>query len=349
MKRSVSVLVLLLALCGPLMVWGHGYLKSPTARSGVRDTKYTPYNDAVKLATCGNDPDAKPIVATYTEGQEITVTWEITIPHTSAPGVRIALKKQNSDSFDAGTILVSGLEASTPANTRGDYSATVKLPAGVTCESCVLQWVWQSQSDGGFYIGCADVTIKAGDGPTPVPTSFEDYGDNHVFAANAASAVYFGAVSPADFTGATYLSVNPTGRTEVSVSKHTNSSAPVFNANAVDQPTQVYLNVQHDVALPAASVLRYYYTRADLTEAGVATSEVTSLRVAYLDESKNTPEWKVMSSGSFVNTDAGYVEQSPINGEASWYTLVAHNSAMSHAINTLLIVAMMALVSVFML
>ena len=44
---------------------------------------------------------------------------------------------------------------------NGDLvSHTVTLP-DKECDYCTLQWVWAAEQDGGSYIGCADIAIKA--------------------------------------------------------------------------------------------------------------------------------------------------------------------------------------------
>ena len=43
--------------------------------------------------------------------------------------------------------------------TNGIVSTIVTLPAGKICNYCTLQWVWAARQDGGFYMGCADISI----------------------------------------------------------------------------------------------------------------------------------------------------------------------------------------------
>ena len=113
----------------------------------------------------------------FTPGQEILVQWTMTIPHEQDfenTGVRIAVHYAPGDSFQQ-NILAGGVEGDggyTPLSAgapgvdptfvqNGDLiSATVTLP-NKECDYCTLQWVWAARMDGGSYMGCADIAIKA--------------------------------------------------------------------------------------------------------------------------------------------------------------------------------------------
>jgi len=103
-------------------------------------------------------------VATYVAGTNITVTWLTTILHTSAPGVSIAVQYSATDGFN-NNILASGVNI----GNVGFNSLNVVLPSK-TCNPCVIQWIWASASDGGFYMGCSDIVIIA-NGGLAVPPS----------------------------------------------------------------------------------------------------------------------------------------------------------------------------------
>jgi len=134
----------------------------PTARTGMAvgvGNKNPGVPTQSQLNGClGTSPG--PIAATYNAGSTISVTWETTIYHASAPGVSIAV------SYDGNTFtsLASGLDI----GQNGFHNTTVKLPAGQTSNNAIIQWIWQSTADGGFYLGCSDVSIVAsGAAPTP--------------------------------------------------------------------------------------------------------------------------------------------------------------------------------------
>ena len=52
---------------------------------------------------------------------------------------------------------IPAAQATTPAN--GIVSTIVTLPAGKTCNYCTLQWIWAARTDGGYYMGCSDISI----------------------------------------------------------------------------------------------------------------------------------------------------------------------------------------------
>ena len=69
------------------------------------------------------------------------------------------------------------------ATSDGDHFTALIIPEGLQdTDQAVLQWGWISSSDGGGYIGCADIEISAtkapcgvfGDGPDG--TKYHDYG-----------------------------------------------------------------------------------------------------------------------------------------------------------------------------
>eukprot|EP01112_Ceratiomyxa_fruticulosa_P003683 TRINITY_DN13_c0_g1_i1.p1 TRINITY_DN13_c0_g1~~TRINITY_DN13_c0_g1_i1.p1 ORF type:complete len:209 (-),score=44.69 TRINITY_DN13_c0_g1_i1:119-745(-) len=157
-----SLLKLLFVILLATQILGHAILVLPPPRYGTNQTpgaKITPYSDKdTQAETCGSgDPGAGRVTATYQAGTQIVVTWDTTITHTSAPGVRIAIKYSSTDKF-ADNILAQGLEI----GANGLHNATVTLPAGKTSDNAVLQWIWQSSSDGGSYIGCSDVKVQSG-------------------------------------------------------------------------------------------------------------------------------------------------------------------------------------------
>jgi len=101
------------------------------------------------------DPGKQAAVVTYDEGETISVSWDTTIVHPSAPGVRIAIIFDGNSGFNAG-VLASGLES----GANGIHSTTVTLPAGKSGDA-VIQFNWVSNADGGSYVGCSDVFVTA--------------------------------------------------------------------------------------------------------------------------------------------------------------------------------------------
>lgn len=93
--------------------------------------------------------------------------WKLTIPHNSDrtdSGVRIAIHYGDGDSY-AQNILADGVDTGGAQNDI--LTRSITLPAGKTCENCVLQWMWAARADGGYYLGCSDIRISNDADPGP--------------------------------------------------------------------------------------------------------------------------------------------------------------------------------------
>ncbi|KAJ3180893.1 hypothetical protein HDU87_001533 [Geranomyces variabilis] len=141
-------------LLAPLVA-AHGILVSPAPRAGqgiAPGPKFAVFPPPADLmALCGNNNTPGPVSATFTAGEAIPVKWAITIAHVSNPGVTISIKYNPGDQFQP---LVAGLDVNS-------LTSTVTLPADKVSDNAVLQWTWASQADGGFYLECADIAVKA--------------------------------------------------------------------------------------------------------------------------------------------------------------------------------------------
>ena len=118
----------------------------------------------VSEASCGGDENkdggAGTPTVTYDVGATISVTYDITISHNLEPGVRIAIRDtSDANSKFTDNILYDFSDNSASDADSGEHTIEVDLPAGFSCANCELQQLWASESDGGFYIGCADVTV----------------------------------------------------------------------------------------------------------------------------------------------------------------------------------------------
>eukprot|EP01119_Soliformovum_irregulare_P008263 TRINITY_DN21391_c0_g1_i1.p1 TRINITY_DN21391_c0_g1~~TRINITY_DN21391_c0_g1_i1.p1 ORF type:complete len:214 (+),score=52.57 TRINITY_DN21391_c0_g1_i1:34-642(+) len=153
-------IVLILALVSS--VAAHGILACPKPRAGFMGTtpglKLTPRPpSAAKLQDCeGTQPGN--ITATYTAGSTIKVTWDNTIDHPSSPGVRIAFAPAPGAAFQVLSAFGNDI------GPEGCNSLTVTLPNTVS-KNAILQWIWDSESDGGYYLGCADIATVASGAP----------------------------------------------------------------------------------------------------------------------------------------------------------------------------------------
>lgn len=172
MRGAFAYLVTLLQLAP---AQPHAVMKTPTPRpaSGMQNTgtKLQPFNAAQSYADggCGGstngDPGVQQPTIAFQSGAQVTVTWELTIPHPADnldSGIRIAVHYGPGDSF-AQNILAGGVINSGQPNTVSAdlLTTTVQLPAGKVSDYATIQWVWSANQDGGSYIGCADVAITA--------------------------------------------------------------------------------------------------------------------------------------------------------------------------------------------
>jgi len=164
-------IVLLFCICVREIV-AHGVLVQPSPRAGTNQgvgVKIPGSSANGGSNTCGVGGDTPgPISATYQAGTQIKVTWDTTIYHLSPPGVRIAIKYNSSDMFN-NSVVVTGDDV----GVQGCHTVTVSLAAGKTCDDCVLQWMWESTADGGYYIGCSDIKIQTA--PVPTGTNSDAY------------------------------------------------------------------------------------------------------------------------------------------------------------------------------
>jgi len=161
--RTITFLLVSLASSLPLLssiVDGHAILMNPVPRVVYKAEEYPPKNYfPVDYESCagGNQPDpgAQPPKITWTAGQTVLLEWSTTIPHTASPGVRVAMKYSAADKF-ANNILVKSLTAG-PDGFNGIF---VTLPNNKSGATAILQWIWESTQDGGFYISCVDVNVQ---------------------------------------------------------------------------------------------------------------------------------------------------------------------------------------------
>jgi hypothetical protein len=165
-----------------------------------------------KTGPCGGSTVTETgAVTTYRAGQEITVSWQETVPH---PGhFRISLARDRADLIDpavetsngdgvsgmsisaeimnpvAYPVLADGLFPRETVPAPEPFTTTVTLP-DETCESCTLQVIqfMAQHGPGYFYHHCANVNVVAADAVLP-----ED--DGATGAAGSASSGEAGAAS----------------------------------------------------------------------------------------------------------------------------------------------------------
>lgn len=200
MKSAIKFLALLVLLNLFDQISGHGYLWDPVNRSSRwRTGANAPvnYNDnglwcggygtqwsqnGGKCGVCGdNYADPKPrqnelggtfgqgeVVKAYKMGSVIEVTARITANHRGHIYFRICnldAELESEACFERYKILTStGADTyPLPSTSAGDYKISLKLPNGLSCNHCVMQWTYVAGNNWGY---CTDGSGgKLGCGP----------------------------------------------------------------------------------------------------------------------------------------------------------------------------------------
>jgi len=224
MDLGKATLIILGLTLQVLQVLGHGYLLKPPARGTAWRVGFdTPrdYTDneencggfafqwninGGKCGICGDpwgDDDKKEnetpgkyatgtIVATYTEGQEIDVAVKLTLNHKGWFEFRLCKNNNISQDKDQSCFdkhLLEFVTGGTRVEIKPgfDHSYKVKLPKGVTCDQCILQWNYNAGNGWGTdsdteescigcgrqetFRGCSDITITGEGGVKPSTTT----------------------------------------------------------------------------------------------------------------------------------------------------------------------------------
>lgn len=148
-----------ICLCMATTAAGHGMMVSPRPRAGTRNAGN---NKGRGRGPCGSGTQLQTPGAptkTYQPGQSVDVTWKIDAAH--GGNCRISLSTSGGGR-PTGLQDLTGLFAC--ARRGGEQTKTVTIPQDASCQTCVLQWYWDGDSD---YFNCMDVAI--GPPPTPPP------------------------------------------------------------------------------------------------------------------------------------------------------------------------------------
>lgn len=189
------------------MVLGHGYMARPAARNAMWKYGYDnpPNYNLMSLnaggpakvssgghSICGDHHDgpfehmdggkyANGVISqVYTEGQTIDIEIVITahhkgefyfflcdLPEGSSSSTQVTQKCLNKHRL-RGSNGSKAYQLPPPTGYPSHYIMQYKLPAGVTCSRCVLQWYWRTgNSPGAFpeeFWNCADIKIKSSNG-----------------------------------------------------------------------------------------------------------------------------------------------------------------------------------------
>lgn len=200
MNTKIGIIFIALALVNIFDgVTGHGMLMDPVNRaSRWRVDQSTPrdYNDMEgfcggfnvqwsqyggKCGLCGDrfgDPTPRThelggtfgqgkIMKTYAKGSTISVTAKITANHRGYFYFRLCnldAEKESEACFDRYKIKIADNTDiyTLPSTEAKDYTLSIKLPANLTCNRCVLQWTYVAGNNWGY---CSDGSGKLGCGP----------------------------------------------------------------------------------------------------------------------------------------------------------------------------------------
>ncbi|KAI9362053.1 hypothetical protein DFJ73DRAFT_813179 [Zopfochytrium polystomum] len=163
-RTSVAGLsVLLLQLIAAGHAAAHAILTSPVAWKGMADGTGIKYRgqaipgspEIPDSISCEGFTDPGTISMTSIPGSALTVAWDVTIDHANPPGVSVKLQMGGDGTANGG----AWIDLATGVDVHS-LSTTVTLPSMVTGNG-VLRWSWQSQSDGGYYVSCSTISLKA--------------------------------------------------------------------------------------------------------------------------------------------------------------------------------------------
>jgi len=138
-------------------VSAHGRMISPPIRikPGDENQGFTLTNGPTKEEPCAGNP-AGPVQSKFKSGETIPIKWKITAAHRGPCTVQLSVTGQDTDFKDL-------KKFNNCADTNGDFSDTVNLPKGVSCDKCTIRWKWDAQLTNELYLNCADISIGNGD------------------------------------------------------------------------------------------------------------------------------------------------------------------------------------------
>lgn len=149
----------------------------------------------------------------YASGSKVDIKWTVSKTHPSNPGVRIAIQFPGESKFTV-------LKEKIPVD---DGKATVQLPAGKTADKAVLHWLWGVESEKGFYMSCADITVKPGN--AAVGSTIEPQKPDNGATVSA----------PTDGKGGVSVSASTEGKGNVGVSTSNNGAVTVSSTSNIGQ------------------------------------------------------------------------------------------------------------------
>jgi len=158
-KKSSKIIIFTLAVFFIFFfeqVSAHGRMLEPPIRiqPGDENQGFTVTNGPTKVEPCAGNP-AGPVKAKFKSGETIPIKWKITAAHRGKCTVQLSVNGQDTEFKDLKSF-------DNCADANGDFSDTVPLPKGVTCDKCTLRWRWDAELTKELYLNCADISIGKG-------------------------------------------------------------------------------------------------------------------------------------------------------------------------------------------
>ncbi|CAJ0831774.1 15120_t:CDS:1, partial [Entrophospora sp. SA101] len=161
-KKSSEIIIFTLAVFFIIFfshveqVSAHGRMIQPPIRikAGDENQGFTITNGPTKEEPCAGNL-AGPVKSKFKSGETIPIQWKITAAHRGTCTVQLSVTGQDTDFKDL-------KKFDNCADATGDFSDTVALPKGVSCDKCTLRWKWDAELTKELYLNCADISIGKG-------------------------------------------------------------------------------------------------------------------------------------------------------------------------------------------
>ena len=110
------------------------------------------------------------IVRTYRPGQTINLEVDVTAAHRNSIFVfkvcpaQSRSREVSQKCLNSHRLMLNGKKSYTMPFRKGIHRIKAKLPPGMSCNRCVLQWTWYSRDTKEMYRACSDIKIGGGGG-----------------------------------------------------------------------------------------------------------------------------------------------------------------------------------------
>ncbi|KAL1923494.1 uncharacterized protein VTP21DRAFT_8474 [Calcarisporiella thermophila] len=151
---SAAVSFFFLFGLAPSFVSAHGRMTFPAIRIKPGDSARNDFINTegpTENFPCGGSPPGQ-VKTTFQAGQQVQVKWHISIAHDGPCFFELSPNGDNGRFQQL-------LKVNDCAKTVGDFSRTLQLPQGVTCNKCTMRYRWLAVLPAKPYLNCADVRI----------------------------------------------------------------------------------------------------------------------------------------------------------------------------------------------